>query len=425
VTALARSDAQFVVNGGRLLPSGQHTELRRVLQTIQQLPDVLSVVQTASKQPLVWRVYRTEQSTTVVLINESQWSLGVLMPLEEAAACTWQKLGGTATSSSVEPQEQVGTLAAGRQLWEVELEPYDLQAWTFSSPQLRVDEPEIALDSTAVAQLQNRIDEIESRTGNLDIQRPYLQLQNPGFEFLKGEERIFGWQPHSGTRGAVSMAIGDSLANSEAHAGRCALRLQSEDATGVAIETHLFPMPQSGQLVVGAFIRAREVAPEARLQISIEDGENGRTYRQQASWSGEQLGNSNWTRFEFPVDDIPLDKDGQMRIKFHLTGKAELLIDDVELYDLRFDSARRGALVKRIYAAQMALDEGRVIDCQRRVDGYWVRYLVANVAPVETEPAVLAKQSSPPKTKTQVQDKPDRSANWGDRLRGLVPRIWR
>ncbi|MCH8839850.1 MAG: hypothetical protein IH831_04075 [Planctomycetes bacterium] len=413
VTALARRDAQIVVNGGPLLPLGQHAELRRVLQTLQQLPDARSEVRTQSKQPLVWRVYRTAETTTVLLMNESQWSLGVHLPLEATAECAWRKLGEAVTPTPSEPQGQAGTLAAGNQIWQLELEPYDLQAWTFSSAQLRVDEPEVTVDAIAKIELQQRIDEIESRTGNLNIQRPYLQLQNPGFELIDGGERIFGWQPSSGARGAISLTAG------EAHTGRHALRLQSEDASGVAIESHLMPMPKTGQLVIGAFVRGRNIAADARLYISIEDGENGRNYRQFATWALDQLPNGQWSRYEFSVDDIPFDTGGQMRVEFHLTGQAELLIDDVELCDLRFESARRRALVKRNFAAKTALDEGQVIDCQRLVDGYWSRYLVEHVPPVKTVSAIVAKQPPAPKSE------PEEPAGLGDRLRGWLPKIWR
>jgi len=423
VTALARTDAQLVVSGGPLLPLGQHAELRRVLLALQQLPATSSEVQTKSKQPLVWRIYRTDDSTTVLLINESQWPLGVQLPLKGATGCAWNKLGETTRQAPSESNEEVGTLEADNQTWQIELEPYDLQAWTFASAQLRVDEPEIAISALATEQLQQRIDEIESRTGNLNIQRPYLQLQNPGFEMLEGREQVFGWQPRNSPRGKVTLLNDESLENVDAHSGRHSILLQSADANGVAVSSHLFPMPETGQLVVNAFVRSRGVSSDARLHISMVDGENGRTYRQQATWGGDQLANMEWSRFEFPVDNIPLNTSGQMRIEFQLTGKAELLIDDVELYDLRFDIARRGALVKGIVAAQTALDDGQVVDCQRLVDGYWPRYLVEYVPPVQMAPAELAKQ--PPAPKSESDDKPEQPSGLGDRLRGLVPSIWR
>jgi len=422
VTALARGDARMIVEGGLRQPLGQHAELRRVLETIQQLPDVHTEARVQAKQPLLMRVYRSADSTTILVLNESPWPVGVRLPLQTAAECAWRRLGAVASASSGEPLSQTGALAGGDQLWELELAPYDLQAWTFATEQLRVGEPQIAVDDVARAQLQQRIDEIESRTGNLNIQRPYLQLQNPGFELLGTDERIFGWQTRGGSPGAVSLAAG------EAHAGNQALRLKSEDGAGAVVESHLFPMPLTGQLVVGAFVRGREVAPDAQLHIAIEDGEDGRTYQQYATLSAEQLSAAEWTWYEFPVDDVPFDANGQMRVRFHLTGAAEVLLDDVELYDLRFDSARRGALVKRIYAAKTALEEGQVIDCQRLVDGYWSRYLVEYVPPVQTAEVSIAKQPAAPEPTSEseeVQHEPKESSGFGSRLRNWMPRIWR
>jgi hypothetical protein len=284
-----------------------------------------------------------------------------------------------------------------------------------------VEEPQIAVDDVARAQLQQRIDEIESRTGNLNIQRPYLQLQNPGFELVGTGDRILGWQA-GGSPGAVSLATG------EAHEGNQALRLKSESGAGAVVESHLFPMPLTGQLVVGAFVHGRNVASDAQLHIAIEDGEDGRTYLQYATLSAQQLSTAEWTWYEFPVDDVPFDANGQMRVRFHLTGSAEVLVDDVALYDLRFDSARRGALVKRIYAAKTALEEKQVIDCQRLVDGYWSRYLVENVPPVETADVSIAKQPPPPEPTPEpekVTDEPKESPGFGNRIRNWVPRIWR
>jgi hypothetical protein len=412
----------MIVEGGLRQPLGQHAELRRVLETIQQLPDVHSEARVQAKQPLLMRVYRSADSTTILVLNESPWPVGVRLPLQTAGECAWRRLGAVASASSGEPLSQTGALAGGDQLWELELAPYDLQAWTFATEQLRVGESQIAVDDVARAQLQQRIDEIESRTGNLNIQRPYLQLQNPGFELLGTDERIFGWQTRGGSPGAVSLAAG------EAHAGNQALRLKSEDGAGAVVESHLFPMPLTGQLVVGAFVRGRDVAPDAQLHIAIEDGEDGRTYQQYATLSAEQLSAAEWTWYEFPVDDVPFDANGQMRVRFHLTGAAEVLLDDVELYDLRFDSARRGALVKRIYAAKTALEEGQVIDCQRLVDGYWSRYLVEYVPPVQTAEVSIAKQPAAPEPTSEseeVQHEPKESSGFGSRLRNWMPRIWR
>lgn len=419
ITAIARGDARMIVSGGPHQPLGQHEQLRSLLETIRRLPDVESVVREEAKQPLVLRVYRSEETTTVLVLNESPWPLGVRLSLNSGSECGWLSLGdyGHCTADMV---SRAGTLS-GEQVWEMDLAAYEMRAWTFATPQLRVTEPQISMDDAALATLKAQIETIESRTGNLNIQRPYLELQNPGFELMESGERIFGWQVQGRGAGAVSLAT-------EAHAGSRSLALKSTDAEGVSVESHLFPLPQTGQMVVGVFVRGRDVAPDAQMHIEIEDGEQGRVYHQYARLSAEQLTTDQWTRYEFPVDDVPFAADGQMRVRFRVFGKAEVLIDDVELYDLRFDSARRGALVKRIYAAKTALEEGQVVDCQRLVEGYWSRYLVENVPAVAPEATAIAEQPPAPEVTAEPpaeEVSPKESPGFGGRLRNWVPRIWR
>ncbi len=408
VSALARSDAFSMVEGGIAVLSGADLATRQLLETVQELPGIDAESHTSEKQPIVMRVYRSGESTTITLINESPWPVSVQLPLEAAEVCRWQKLG--MGEDAVE-----NALSIGSEEWQVELKPFDLQAWQFESTGLKVGDPKIALDDLARLDLEQRIGEIESRTGNLIIRREYLQLQNPGFELKGEEERIVGWQPRRGAAGRIEL---NSL---ESHSGQYALRLVSEDGVGVAAQSHLFSMPETGQLMVSAYLRGEKVHPDARLYIAFEDAENGRTYQRFDTLGGNRPLERGWSRYEFYVDDIPLIQNGQMKLQFHLTGDAELLIDDIELYDLRFDKSRRGALVKGVLAAKAALDEGRVLDCWRLVDEYWPRYLVEYVPPLEAQGVQLAKQ--PPSPQPEAEKEAGRGM--GSRLRSWVPKIWR
>ena len=124
---------------------------------------------------------------------------------------------------------------------------------------------------------------------------------------------------------------------------------------------------------------------------------------------------------EAGYDAIPFDNKEQLRIQFYLTGNAEVLVDDVQLYDLRFNEGLRGALVKRIYGAKLALEQGQVADCLQIVDEYWSRYLVEYVPPLETNTATVAKQPSP----SETADDQEESKGIRDRFKDWVPKIWR
>ena len=125
------------------------------------------------------------------------------------------------------------------------------------------------------------------------------------------------------------------------------------------------------------------------------------------------------------MSDIPFGEREQLRLHFHLTGSAEVHVDDVQLYDLRFDDARRRAIVKRIYAAKIALEQGQVVDCLRVVDDYWSRYLVEYVP--QTETVAFQATKSRPATQQPAAQLPDDKSEKGisSRLRSWVPQRWR
>jgi len=401
LSALLGAELASVVEGGDYLPMTFDPAHRDYLRSLEQLPTNPQESRSLREQPLVLQVRRSGSETYLVCVNESPWAVAGQMELETAREIAWQKMGAGLES---------GKLAVGRSPWPLTVPAYGLQVWKFNDPGLRVGEWRVNTDRLVHDYLEWRIQEIETRTGNLNIARDYPQLQNPGFELDEGTARIFGWQPRKAALGAVE------LETSTIRSGARALRLKSEDPVGVAVQSHLFPLPATGMLVVGVQVRGEQVAEDARLAIAVETEENGQSYRRVQTFQSTALPNQ-WTPLEFAVSDLPVGDASQIRVQFHVTGAANVVLDDVTLCDLRFDDQRRSELVKRVFAAKTALEEDQVVDCLRLLNEYWSRYLVEYVPPLVREPA-LAKQPS------------DEAASEGkskakSRLRGLVPRIWR
>jgi hypothetical protein len=194
------------------------------------------------------------------------------------------------------------------------------------------------------------------------------------------------------------------------------VHLRSEDALGVAVQSHLFAIPETGQLMVRAHVRTAELQPGAQLYAWVEYESGGAMRQRYVAVGGEPQGGA-WQDCEFAVEDLPLASDGQMRVQFHLTGVGQAWVDDVRLYDLRFGDAQRMELSKRLLGAKAALEEGQLMDCQRLVDGYLPRRLVEYIPP----PALAAKPSDVSPTA------PEKSApkGVGARIKGMVPRILR
>jgi hypothetical protein len=183
------------------------------------------------------------------------------------------------------------------------------------------------------------------------------------------------------------------------------------------VQSHLFAIPSTGQIVVRAKVRGAELQPGARLYAWVEY-ESGGAMRPRYVPLGDHSLPSAWTEREFAIDDLPLAASGKMRIQFHLTGSGQVWVDDVRLFDLRFADAQRVELSKRLLGAKAALEDGQLMNCQRLVDGYLPRRLMEHIPP----PALAAKPEAvaPAEPTEQVEEK-----GLGTRLRGMVPKILR
>jgi hypothetical protein len=403
------SNGGSYIQGGDYLPLTINAKHAQQLRALAELPATVSDTRAVSKQPLDVSIARTANESFLICTNESPWSVSAKLAMEAPSEVTWLRLGGGDEAGS-----QAGKLGAGRTAWQLQVPAHGTQIWKFSSAQIRPGEL-TALPNSAVRQyLDQRIQEIESRTGNLNIERDYAQLQNPGFELEDGEARIFGWQPRKGVDGSIEI---DAVV---VHGGQRALRLKSVDQVGVAAQSHLFQLPDTGMLVVTAHVRASELTDDATLTMAVETGEEGQPYRRARTIAvGEEYA-TQWKRCELVVSDLPVGDAEQLRVQFHVTGKADVVVDDVALCDLRFDDQRRSELVKRVFAAKTALDEAQYTDCLRLVDEYWPQYLVEYVPPVVREPATLAKQPDNSEAKPGEDN-----SKAGGRFRNIIPRIWR
>ncbi len=408
--SLVNGELGTIVEGGEYLPMVIDSEHRDYLQSLAELPSQGTESRTMRKQPLVMQLRRAENETFLLCVNESPWPVLGTLELDAPAETAWQELGRR-DEASTETAKFSGKLTTGRSNWPLALAPYGLHVWRFDNASVRAGEAKVSSDAVAREYLQRRIQDIENRTGNLNIARDYPQLQNPGFELDDTASRIFGWQPRKGEKGSVE------LETTAMRSGARSVRLKSEDAVGVAVQSHLFPLPETGMLVVNAQVRAEEISGDARLAIAIETEDNGQTYRRVQTFDAPALENQ-WKPLEMLVSDLPVGDANQIRVQFHIVGQANVLIDDVALCDLRFDDSRRSELVKRVFAAKTALEDDQVVDCLRLLNEYWSRYLVEYVPPLERVPSAIAKQP-------EAQETDESKTKPGGRLRGWVPKIWR
>jgi hypothetical protein len=408
VATVAGGGLATVIEGGEFLSTTLDKEHHDFLKTLAGLPTAGDDARMIHSQPLVLNTTREGNDTFLTCKNESPWTVDAKLELDVSALAKWNRIGEISTTEGAS-----GELKSGTTPWALTVPPYGVLAWRVESPQLKVRQLQVIADLAARNYLMKRIEEIESRTGNLDIVRDYAQLQNPGFELEEGTARIFGWQAMKAAQGAIEISTTD------ARSGERSLLLQSVDNIGVAVQSHLFPVPETGMLVVTAKVRTTKPVEGAKITMAVETDQSGPTYRRTRAYAAPAEFNDQWSTLELVVSDLPVGDADQVRVQFHVTGAADVLLDDVALCDLRFDDARRTELVKRVFAAKTALQEDQVVDCLRLIDQYWPRYLVEYVPPRVRDNATLAKQPNPAEKAASEEDA--KSGRW----RKLVPRILR
>jgi hypothetical protein len=406
-TVLGSHDAPLVVEGGELLPLAVDDEAARIRRLLQQLPAGEAEVRTESRQPVTLRAYRTAKSTVLAFVNDSPWEAAIDVPVESLESSAWSDLGN---ESGVVPAGASGAMVPGRDAWTFTIPPYGIVARAYATSGLKIGAWSVVPVAAAKAELASRIQDIEGRLHSLDIERPYPQLHNPDFELGGGSDLSSGWQPRIGKSGRVDVTA-------TADAGKT-LHLTSEDGLGVAAQSQRFAIPATGQLTVRARVRGGAAASMARMYVWVECDPNlGLEPTHMPKDEGIAL-SSEWSTLEVVFDDLPLASPAQMKVQFHLVGVGEAWVDDVELFDLRFSPGLQNGLAKRMLAARMALEEGQLVDCQRLVEGYWPRYLVANlpaapVGPTTPEVRIATKPDDAPATQES------KAPGFGSRVRSI------
>lgn len=178
---------------------------------------------------------------------------------------------------------------------------------------------------------------------------------------------------------------------------------------------------------MSVWLRVANAAAQPSLQLAFEGNLHGERYYRWAeigaapgtAKAATPIG-TNWAQFVFPVDDLPLEGLTQLHVRFDLIGPGEVWIDDVQLFDRAFSGNEVKELTKLIMLAHVTLQNGKVGDCMRLLEGYWPRFLEENVplrpGPVARKPD----RSRPPAAKPSRQ-----SPGILDRIKGILPRSHR
>lgn len=389
VRALAARDEHLFVEGGRTLPLGQESSLRDVFRVYRQLPAVPFETIPTGVQPLVLRVATHKDATYVYVVNDSAWPAEVQLNVHGPLNTTVEDL----RAGAQEPGVSQGRLT-------VSLAPYDLVAYRLGAQNVTVDVAAAAVDEEAQVELAERIDELVARATALSNPEPIGVVENPGFEMAAPRDDIPGWQFSGGVGSQAKIDSGQS------QGGRQSVRLSSSGQLALLVSKP-FPSPVTGRLAFSVWLRIdpSQPLPPLRLAVGGEQA-NGQDYYRFGRIAGlNRFEDAGWQHIQFQVDDLPLADRGQLQIRFDLMGAGTVWIDDVEATTLHFSETEKTHLTRLITKAHLQLNDGRISDCSRVLEGYWPRFLedhvplpearVAEVAEEPVEPAAEAPGKEP------------------------------
>ncbi len=323
-------------------------------------------------------------------------------------------------SSDLQPE----WFESGKHALKIELEPYQAIAWRFSSIGIQCVGIRVDNASNAVDEISKRVEQL--KLADHSARRQVTPLRNPSFEERREDGQAAEWE---------LINCPQPVAKHSAIDGNYALTIssQGDDAMGVCTP---FTMPSTGQLAIQFQATSIELEPDSEFVIEFltTDGK----YQSRTTVNADQLptldqnNEETWTDLIFAVDDLPIGVAGQMQVRFILIGKGTILVDNLRCEDLMLPlpayiedtKSQKLALVQLKLAAQQALDEGRLADCQQILDSYWGKFLVTNFP--QLPPVVQEANTDTPVLSDEAADpEKEEEASVADRFRGYWPKIWR
>jgi hypothetical protein len=344
---------------------------------------------------------------------------------------TPQRLRGYA----VDPTRSSASLAtasqwfdAGDHVLDFDLAPYQSAAWRFAAKGVRVAGVRVDPKPEALRELAEGLADLQSR--DTTKRRPFERVLNPSFEEqlprADGTSQPAGWR----------LGEGASVDSAMAADGVTSVRLRATANQPATFSSEPFATPSTGQLALTLRVLPHQLQPGCELRIDLEQVDG--PYRNHAPVAADRLTQptegsaAKWLPIVFPMDDLPLGTQGEMRLRFTLVGNGELSIDDLRPEDLVLPldghggidmRAERFAIVRLLQTSQTLLDEGRLEACRTQLDSYWARFLTENYPRRDTA-AAIAKET-PTESPAEATPIEETTPSISERLRGYMPRWWR
>jgi hypothetical protein len=424
VHSLATLDSQMMVDGGWMLPLGQEESIRNLVAAYRRLPAIrfqqagdvppaghgnaAANGRAGASQPVTFRYGTHAGRTYVYAVNDAPFGSTAWVRLDAPVGCQLKTLSGRRKVPELKRDAQGA-------YWKLDLEPYELVAAELSQPGVELFQPRVSLPPAVETYLGQRIRRLSARAALLRNPPPLKVLKNPGFERPPADaNQLPGW---AATQQPEVTIRADKT---QSHGGKQSIKMAT-DGPWACLVSEPFEPPTTGRLSVSVWLRVDDATAQPALQLALEGKLDGERYYRHAPVGLDPRGvqaagpiGTNWSAYVFQVDDLPLQGLSKLHVRFDLRGPGEVWVDEVELFDLAFSENERKELNKLITLANVTLEQHRIGDCLRLLDGYWPRFLEENV------PLPPGSVAGPPAPRSIQVAKPQKQ---GPPKTGLLERV--
>lgn len=434
VNALTTSDAKRLIIGGWAGYVSPNAAERNFLKIFSSLPnepfDAVTIGAEAESKGIVARAAVHNEESYIYAVNPNPWPLDVLIQFQTTNGAVFYPLTENGPGAGIGATK-------GLIEWETKLEPFGLIAGVCDSDQFAVDAFRVNESRAVTNTLREAIRDLDERLSAIRTPRSSVSLANPGFEEIdRSTETPIAW------RASTDEGVEAWLEN-EGHASKRSLRLSTKydsrsKKTPVGwVRSDPFAPPVTGRLMMVAWLKIPEGAPQPKLRMVVDGRRDGKSYYRRANVGApETKGGANpqpigteWSSHAFAITDLPMDGLTDLQVGFDLMEEGEVLIDDVRVYDVWLEEAERNELWRTIALANQRIKERRTSEALELLDGYWPRSLREHAPEPEARLALrtpdLGKGASPPaKGTSEPKSSPD-PATSGEGSAGMLKRMQR
>jgi len=381
ISALAKADQQFLVDGGWMLSMGQEDSTRQLFHTFRQLPPVkfetVRLTGNPIAQPLVIRKYLSvdedHRSSYLYVLNNAPWAttaqVELLLPpnghpvalgQESKSSFRWHPKGAT---------------------WQLVMEPFDLIAVRIDHAEAEVIGANVQYNREVVTQLHNNLLKINQRLGPLQHPSSRTPLKNADFEAPTGNQSVSGWLYNSQAGNRLEILQSSAQSGNQ----HLSLRRPANSRQVLWVRSEPFNVPPTGRVAFTVWMKTSTPDYQPSIRLSIEGRLNGKVYYRPRTIGKPESGirttrnvnplTSEWNRYVLIVDDLPTHGLTDLRVGFDLMSPGHVEIDNLQVYDLWFQQREYRELMKDISIAYAQPGQGRVSDCFEYLGSYWPEYL--------------------------------------------------